>query len=96
MKASSRNLNGVAARWLEDPSPAFPTGHNPVGVDGPPSPLPRVVPLVQPWALLHNRVAVEAAHYSCSWPLNLTPKFLLRRPPQAQKRSELPNEDSTP
>jgi len=32
---------------------------------------PRVVPAVQPLALLHNRVAVEAAHYSCSRPTSL-------------------------
>jgi hypothetical protein len=29
------NPNGVAARWPENQSPAFPAGHNPVGVEGP-------------------------------------------------------------
>jgi hypothetical protein len=29
------SANGVAARWPENQSPAFPAGHNPVGVDGP-------------------------------------------------------------
>jgi len=31
----------------------------PLGLIATPSPLPRVVPSVQPWALLHNRVAVK-------------------------------------
>jgi hypothetical protein len=39
-----------------------------LGLVASPSPLPRVVPSVQPWALLHNRVAVEAAHHLCSRP----------------------------
>jgi hypothetical protein len=38
----------------------------PLGLKAPPSPLSRVVPAGQPWAWLHNRVAVEAAHYLCS------------------------------
>ncbi len=38
----------------------------PWGLMAPLSPLPRVVPSVQPRALLHNRVAVEAAHHLCS------------------------------
>ena len=29
------NPNGVVARRPENQSPAFPAGHNPVGVDGP-------------------------------------------------------------
>ena len=36
----------------------------PLGLGAAPSPPPRVVPSVQPWALLHNRVAVEAARAS--------------------------------
>jgi hypothetical protein len=35
-----------------------PPATTPLGLTAPPSPLPRVVPSVQPWALLHNRVAV--------------------------------------
>jgi hypothetical protein len=46
-----------------------PPATTPLGLMAPPSPLPRVVPSVQPWALLHNRVAVEAAHHLCSRPL---------------------------
>jgi hypothetical protein len=39
-----------------------PPATTPLGLMAPLSPVPRVVPSVQPWALLHNRVAVEAAH----------------------------------
>jgi len=38
----------------------------PLGLMAPLSPLPRVVPSVQPWALLHNRVAVETPRHLCS------------------------------
>ena len=51
---------------------ASPAAATPMGLRAPPPPLPRVVPSVQPWAWLHNRVAVEAKHYVCSWPLSLT------------------------
>jgi len=37
-----------------------PPATTPLGLGAAPSPPPRVVPSVQPWALLHNRVAVEA------------------------------------
>jgi len=49
-----------------------PPAATPLGLRAPPSPLPRVVPAVQPWASLHNRVAVEAAHHLCSQPLSVT------------------------
>ena len=39
----------------------FPPATTPLGLMAPASPGPRVVPSVQPWALLHNRFAVEAA-----------------------------------
>jgi hypothetical protein len=45
-----------------------PPAATPLGLMAPPSPLPRVVLAVQPWAVLHNCVAVEAAHYLCSRP----------------------------
>jgi len=44
-----------------------PPATTPLGLGAPPSPLPRVVPSVQPWALLHNRVAVEATGASLGW-----------------------------
>ena len=44
----------------------------PLGLMAPSSPLPRVVPAVQPWAVLRNRVPVGAAHHLCSPPLSLT------------------------
>ena len=47
----------------------------PLGLRAPPSPLPRVVPSVQPWALFHNRVAVEGAQQLSSRPLSLTRKL---------------------
>ena len=37
-----------------------PAATTPLGLRTPTPPIPRVVPAVQPWALLHNRVAVEA------------------------------------
>ena len=49
-----------------------PPATTPLGLMAPPSPLPRVVPSVQPWAWLHNRVAVEATYYLSSRPLSLT------------------------
>ena len=61
------NPKGVVARRQENRLPATPSGHNPVGVEAPPSALPRVVPAVQPWALLHNRFAVGAAHATLGW-----------------------------
>ena len=57
------NPNGVAAGWPKTSGLRSPPATTPLGLMAPPSPLPRVVPSVQPWALLHNRVAVEAAHY---------------------------------
>jgi hypothetical protein len=46
-----------------------PPATTPLGLMAPPSPLPRVGPSVQPWALIRNRVAVEAPHYLWSRPL---------------------------
>jgi hypothetical protein len=59
-----------------------PPATTPLGLRAPPSPLPRVVPSVQPWAWLRNRVAVEASHCLCSRPL--------RRPNRTLKRLSLP------
>jgi hypothetical protein len=50
-----------------------PLATTPLGLRALPSPPPRVVPSVQPWALLHNRVAVETAPYSCPPLLRLAP-----------------------
>jgi hypothetical protein len=43
---------------------ASPPATTPLGLRRPPSPLPRVVLSVQPWASLSNRVAVETTHAS--------------------------------
>ena len=42
--------------------PRSPPATTPLGLRALPSPLPRVVPSVQPWALLRNRFAVEGSH----------------------------------
>jgi hypothetical protein len=48
MKPPRSNPNGVAARRPENQSPAFPAGHNPVGVDGPSMLLlPRIMPVYE-------------------------------------------------
>ena len=62
----------IAWQWPSTPRGLWPGGRKanrvrlppattPLGLMASPSPLPRVVPSVQPWALLRNRVAVEAA-----------------------------------
>ena len=44
-----------------------PPATTPLGLMALAPPGPRVVPLVQPWAWLHNRFAVEAAHATLGW-----------------------------
>jgi len=68
----SRCLSTPMGLWLGGRQTSCPLATTPLGLRTPPSTLPRVVPSVQPWALLHNRVAVEAARSWCSRPSCLT------------------------
>ena len=53
-----RTLSGQAGRTPHASRVGAPAATTPLGLAAP-SPLPRVVPAVQPWAMFHNRVAVE-------------------------------------
>ncbi len=55
------NLKGLRPGGRKTRPLRYPQAPTPLGLKASPSPLPKVVPSVQPWALLHNRVAVEGA-----------------------------------